>query len=818
MKTKTIAYLTRSLTDATGKNTWLGIAERCRQNNLPVITFWGSILNEGPGSILYHLFQPSLYGGVISWASSEMTPETISYYNKFGTTPLISISFQIPGHPVIVTDCKIGMIELVDHFVTIHHKKNIAFIRGPESHVYAKERYAGYLEALKKNNIPVNEQLITPPGGWGYDDGANAVASLLSKGLVPGKDFDAIIAAGDNIAIGAQEYITSQGYLIPKDIALGGFNGSPEAACCNPPITSVEMPFFGQGGKAFDLLKLLMDRQTVPDRFNYSTRLVIGESCGCTSRSVKRATYHQNEELFQKELQAHKTFKLLNKTHSGETKGTQTPGTDSEWKQQTATRILNLISQERFVTPAILSFFKSAVPSYIDSFCDALNKNDQSDTTYYSDLAKSLNTFITVSSEFSLWQDCVSILRINILPLITNTPYQTISENLFQQSRVIINEFDDHTQKQQNLFNAQRETTLRTIGSTLLTSYDITKLMDILANSMKKLKIPGVYVVLYNNCQYTEKNKRIPERSRVMLAMHDNNRIQLPPDGVEFNTTDILPDSLFPTTAFYSFVVQSLHFQDTFIGYLIFQQGPETAAIYSALRDQLSSSLYGALLLTERTNVKQVLEHTLHGMSSKADVVSSHSRQVTGNVTTISHSMKTVAASISRISDNIKTVMNTVKTANDNITEATSSITTLMESTKKIEQSVSMINDIAEKTNVLALNAAIEAAHAGDAGRGFSVVAKEVKNLAVQTVSSTKMIQELVHKNNQNTAETEKIIESTNTAIKTIAALSNQIQESITEQVQSSAAISSQLQDASSGTDEIAKAIDEIAKLGEQLI
>ena len=133
------------------------------------------------------------------------------------------------------------------------------------------------------------------------------------------------------------------------------------------------------------------------------------------------------------------------------------------------------------------------------------------------------------------------------------------------------------------------------------------------------------------------------------------------------------------------------------------------------------------------------------------------------------------------------------------------------------EEGADLINDIAEKTNVLALNAAIEAAHAGDAGRGFSVVAKEVKALAAQTVSSTSKIQELVKKNNLSTKQAEEVINSTNKAIKTIASLSENIKDSINEQVQSSTEISNRLQDASTGVEQISSAIAEIAKLGLKL-
>lgn len=814
MKKNTIAFLTRSLVDATGSNMWSGIVSGCKADKRPVITFRGPVLNQGNGAIIYHLLNDDNFAGVVSWASSDVTDEVVKYYNKFQKTPLLCMTFHIPGHPVILTDCKTGEKELISHLIEVHNIRKIAFIRGPALHVYAKDRYEGYLESLKEHNIPVDERIISAPGGWAVGDGAKAINDFINKGLKPGVDFQAVVAVGDNVSIGAQEELQKKGYKIPQNVVVCGFNGTNDAAYCNPPITTVEMPFFGQGEKAYQTIKQILDGGRVPEEYKYSTKLIIAESCGCSSLSVKKAGYILSSRI----TQPAKSGFFSKKSSSDDISHISRQLSDFNWQRKVNETIKQTISNSRYANQRVLDFFGTIIPEITKKISDTVINISSQRNDFVNGLTAYLSQFIKINKNLILWQDIISEYRAEILSVVSNPQFISQIETMFQQIRILINEIDSRTQKLSSLIESRFESQLRLTSSDLLSSYDINELMNIIAKSLPKLNIPGAYVVLYNNCQYTNDNKVIPETSRLILAVRDGNRIELEEGGVNFNTSDIIPDQYLPQSNFYSLVVESLHFQSTFIGYIVYQQGnEETGTAYLALRDQLSSSLYGALLLKELNNNKATVESTMQTMTQKADIVSQESNKVSGNISTISDSMGSVANAVKEISGNIETVAKTVNTTDQMITEAKLSIANLVQSTNKIVNAVHMITDIAETTNVLALNASIEAAHAGDAGRGFSVVAKEVKTLAAQTVSSTQMIQELVNNATENTAITEQLINDTNTSIKTIASLSENIRKSINDQVQSSAEISSQLSEATKGSNEISSAISEIAKLGDNL-
>jgi methyl-accepting chemotaxis protein len=142
------------------------------------------------------------------------------------------------------------------------------------------------------------------------------------------------------------------------------------------------------------------------------------------------------------------------------------------------------------------------------------------------------------------------------------------------------------------------------------------------------------------------------------------------------------------------------------------------------------------------------------------------------------------------------------------VTEANSTAKTiaeLSELSKTIGGVLRLISEVAEQTNLLALNATIEAARAGEAGRGFAVVASEVKNLAKQTSKSTEEIAGHIGAIQSTTAEAVAAIERIRTRIGVLSTSAQQIGTAVQQQVLATREISASVQRAAEGTDTVAR-------------
>jgi len=143
-------------------------------------------------------------------------------------------------------------------------------------------------------------------------------------------------------------------------------------------------------------------------------------------------------------------------------------------------------------------------------------------------------------------------------------------------------------------------------------------------------------------------------------------------------------------------------------------------------------------------------------------------------------------------------------------------ISNLNQSAGKINGIVNMISTIAEQTNLLALNAAIEAARAGEAGRGFAVVADEIRELAEETKGSTNEIKSLVSNLQKEIEATVEVINNTNDQIKTGASSVSETGKTFNNITDKIKDVVTQVKETAVSVNELSKGSQDISKVTEE--
>jgi LacI family transcriptional regulator len=178
-----------------------------------------------------------------------------------------------PQSNVIKVTNRRGAREATDHLIELGHGR-IGFITGAMVTASARERLAGYQEAIAAAGIALDEGLVVP-GDFLEETGYDATKRLLALPDPP----TAIFASSDTSAFGVMRALEEEGLSVPDDVALIGFDDIPEASYVNPGLTTVRQPMIDMGRMAARLLiDTIDDRDRPPVVKELPTELVVRAS------------------------------------------------------------------------------------------------------------------------------------------------------------------------------------------------------------------------------------------------------------------------------------------------------------------------------------------------------------------------------------------------------------------------------------------------------------------------------------------------------------------------------------------------------------
>ncbi|MCL2219566.1 MAG: SpoIIE family protein phosphatase [Chitinispirillia bacterium] len=577
---KNICLLLEGVAGLYYANLWPGIVAAAKENDCNVVCFAGGALKMSPNNpyevrrnIIYDYVDVTKFDGLIISGTLKnfiSEAEFATFMEKFHGLPAVSLAPALPHIPSLVVDNTSGMKSLISHLAHDHKCRRFAFIGGPKGNLDADERLELFRKYLGEYNLECNEGLLIA-GDFSRSGGYKAAIELLRKNI----QFDALLAANDETALGAIQALLDNEIRVPEDVAVTGFDNIEESELTTPPLTTVRQPLKEIGRTAVELLLAKMRGQEVPMRTPLQTPLMIRQSCGCFI-NPKHSLDNRTQTLSVIQMPSDKIDRL---------------------KEQLAETLYNFVSMEMAEEDILLevddlkglasSFFDEIAGAAANTFLPALNRIVR---------AAALSDD---NDDILQWQKILVLARKYTEGL--NRAQKETADNLLHEGYNLFGETASRLQAHKRLQAEQKAAMMRSAGNAIANSFDFAALTDAVVNAFPKLEISDFYLSMY------DKTTKGFLNSKPIFALQRGKKSAPPPDSF-FPTKDLIPGGTKDGDTPYQMFVQPLHFKNEQLGMAVFKDGPLTGYIYDILGEQLSGAIQGAQMVNKIQEQRLILE------------------------------------------------------------------------------------------------------------------------------------------------------------------------------------------------------------------
>ncbi|MFC3040145.1 catabolite control protein A [Virgibacillus xinjiangensis] len=197
----------------------------------------------------------------ILFMGGNITEEHIQQFESASVPVVLAATYDESGKiPSVNIDYAEAAYEATKYLID-NGNSHPAFISGEEDEKINELKYQGYLRALEEGAVQLNENMVVRNGNYSYDFGREAIQQLLENEK-PG----AVFVASDEMALGVIHGAQDQGFRVPEDIEVVGFDNTRLATMVRPTLSTVVQPMYDIGAVAMRLLTKYMNKEEVEEK------------------------------------------------------------------------------------------------------------------------------------------------------------------------------------------------------------------------------------------------------------------------------------------------------------------------------------------------------------------------------------------------------------------------------------------------------------------------------------------------------------------------------------------------------------------------
>jgi DNA-binding LacI/PurR family transcriptional regulator/serine phosphatase RsbU (regulator of sigma subunit) len=563
-KRRVIGVLCDAVNEWYQNTIFLGVHDTVRDLGATVVLFCGGIL-ASPHSVerertaLYDLIDASRVDGLIVVApvADAVGPDALSAFCwRYAEIPVCTLAVELPGRPGVFVDNRGGMRDLVEHMLVAHGKRRVAFVRGPAASAEAEGRFEMYRAALQAHGIAFDPSLVVL-GDFRAPSGAEAVRVLCDERRVA---FDAVVAANDNMALGAMEALQARGIRVPAEVGVGGFDDMEEGRFATPPLTTVSQPIYESARQAARLLWAMLRHAVGAPRVTLSTRLVLRESCGCTPDEAAPSR--------------------------GPARFAPAVSVAAHVADRRATVVATLA---RSVSPDQARIPPDWAEPLVDAFVADLA--DPRGQRLLDVFQATLRRVAAAGGSLRPWYAAVSVLRNASMGVDGDPAGIARACELLHRLRVLVGDMRERAQARHRIDREHWIRRLHEMSEALTRSFGEQALIDSVESQLPRWGIAAAVLALY------DRDAPMPRMQARPLFVYDQGR-RVPCEERAFPAHELAPNGWLDARR-RTVVVEPLVFGGEQYGFALLEVGPHEGEVYEGMRRLLGSALKGADLVAQ---------------------------------------------------------------------------------------------------------------------------------------------------------------------------------------------------------------------------